>query len=457
MRRFTAFLILFIIAIGLIFPNNLIFANPLESNFIRIKLSSPIKSGKIINLYGDEGFSIYSKDNLVDKIEFIETVNVKVSIGQGDEINISDINDNLLFTYNQKEDFIITSNYEYDKKIRVEDKNYRDYIDFKIVNGNLIVINYIDIDNYLYGVVPREMPTSFEIEALKAQAIAARTYALKNMNKHNNEGYDLCDTTHCQVYGGMDDEQEKTNRAVDETRGMIITYNGNIIDALYHSNSGGITASSLEAFGNSHSYLVSIDDQFSTDSPNSNWSLYLTADEINNRLRNNGINIGNIIDMEIAEVSPTGRVVQLKLLGTLGEKILMKSSIRQIFGTTELKSTWFTIDKEDREESVITELYVIDGNNSKPQLVDINSIHVIDGNFKPTSTRGLISRFINSDRVVEIPGTATSTSGSFILKGKGYGHGVGMSQWGAQKMAESGYSFEEILKHYYNGIEIIAD
>ena len=205
--------------------------------------------------------------------------------------------------------------------------------------------------NYLYGVVPREMPASFEMEALKAQAIAARTYTLKNINKHNSEGYDLCDTTHCQVYGGMDGEQEITNRAVDETYGMIITYNGEIIDALYHSNSGGVTEDSLEAWGNNYPYLISVDDEFSNDAPNSNWSINLTADEINKRLKNSGINIGNILDMEVLQTSSNGRVTQLKVLGTLGERILNKGEIRAILGDTELKSTWFTIKNQGSSEA----------------------------------------------------------------------------------------------------------
>ncbi len=137
----------------------------------------------------------------------------------------------------------------------------------------------------------------------------------------------------------------KTNRAVDETYGMIITYNGEIIDALYHSNSGGVTEDSLEAWGNNHPYLISVDDKFSNDAPNSNWSINLTADEINKRLKKSGINIGNVLDMEVLQTSSNGRVTQLKVLGTLGERILNKGEIRAILGDTELKSTWFTIKK----------------------------------------------------------------------------------------------------------------
>ncbi|MCF6462748.1 SpoIID/LytB domain-containing protein [Clostridium sp. Cult1] len=456
MKRLFVIAILAIIVIGLIFPNQYIYANSLEDNFIRIRLTSPIKSNKIVNLYSESGFSILEKDNSTENVTFIDVENLKVTIGEDEEILISDVYDNPLFSYYQEEDLVITSNDKYDRKIKIEDKTYRDYIEFRIVSTGLIAINYADINNYLYGVVPREMPASFEMEALKAQAIAARTYTLKNINKHNSEGYDLCDTTHCQVYGGMDGEQEKTNRAVDETYGMIITYNGEIIDALYHSNSGGVTEDSLEAWGNNHPYLISVDDEFSNDAPNSNWSINLTADEINKRLKKSGINIGNVLDMEVLQTSSNGRVTQLKVLGTLGERILNKGEIRGILGDTELKSTWFTIKKQGSSGEIITHTYVIDGNSTKPQTIKLDGAHIIDGNNKRSSSRGLTSRFVGRDGVVEEADKSTSQANSnFLIEGKGYGHGVGMSQWGAQRMAELGHSYDEILKHYYNGVEII--
>ncbi|CCQ94013.1 putative SpoIID/LytB domain protein [[Clostridium] ultunense Esp] len=456
MRKITSSLILAIIVIGLVLSSHSIYANPLEENFIRIRLTSPIKSNGIVNLYSDEGFYIYSKANLIQEIESIDIENIKVSIGEEERLYIMDVDDNLLYAYNQEDDLIISSKGGYEKKVRVEDKNYRDYINFKIMGANLIVINYVDIDNYLYGVVPKEMPVSFEMEALKAQAIAARTYALKHMNKHNNECYDLCDTTHCQVYGGMDGEDEKTNRAVDGTSGMIITYNGNIIDALYHSNSGGVTEDSLEAWGNSHPYLISVEDEFSINAPNGSWSLNLNADEISKSLKNKGVNIGNVIDMEVLGNSSSGRVTQLKIIGTLGEKILNKGQIREFLGLTEVKSNLFTI-KKSSNDATSTNLYAIDGNSSKLQLIDLETSHIIDGSTKQRPSRGLTSRFINRDGVVDkIDGGNTGIT-NFIIEGKGYGHGVGMSQWGAQKMAESGYTFEDILKHYYNGVEIIKN
>lgn len=439
--------------VGFLIPDEYVLGSSLEDDYISIKLTSPIKSKNSVKLYSENGFSLYSKDDRLNEIEYFETENINIMLGDEKDIDIFDIDDNLLFSFNQEEDLIITSMNEYERKVKVEDKNYRDYINFKIKDNGLVVINYVELDNYLYGVVPREMPASFPMDALKAQAIAARSYALKTLNKHISEGYNLCDTTHCQVYGGLDGEHKNTNSAVDETNGMVITYNGNIIDAVYHSNSGGYTEDAVEAWGNSFPYLVAVEDDFSRGSPNSNWSFTITIDKMNSKLKNSGINIGNIIDMDVIETSPSGRVSKLKVMGTLGEEVLSKSKIRQVLGSTELKSTWFNIKKEGNIENSKT-VYAIDGQNTKPQVIDISKSHIVDGNFKKFATRGIASRAIARNNLTQIGHNATSDEGKFIIEGKGYGHGVGMSQWGAKGMAESGHSFEEILQHYYRGVDI---
>lgn len=455
MRKIFFNIFLTLLLVGLFISNQYAFAKSLDDDYLGIKLTSPIKSKNIVKLYSKDGFAIYEKDDILDELEYFETENINVILGRNGEITIFDNNDEVLFSFYEEDDIIIGSGSRYDNKIKVEDKYYRDYIYFIGQGNELIVINYVKLDNYLYGVVPREMPASFPMESLKAQAVAARTYALKNRNKHIKEGYNLCDTTHCQVYGGMDGEHERTNTAVDETMGMVITYNGNIIDALYHSNSGGHTEDAVEAWGNSFPYLTAVEDEFSQGSPNSNWSFKMTSDEIDIRLRNIGINIGDVLNMEVLETSSSGRVLKLKVLGTLGEEVLNKDKIRQVLGTSELKSTWFTIKKEgDTENNRV--VYAIDGDYSNPQKIDINNSHILDGNLKKSPSRSGISRAINRDNIVQI-GNITNPSvkaDSFLIKGKGYGHGVGMSQWGAKGMAELGYSFEDILKHYYKGVEI---
>ena len=450
MKRILYAMIIGIFVLGLLFSNQEVFSEQVNKDYINIKLTIPIKSKEFLKLYSENGFSICRKDDILNELEFLQPESIKVGI-KGEEIIILDMNDNFLFSYNQNEDLIFSSLDVSDKKIKVEDKTYRDYINFKIRNGNLMVINYVSMDHYLYGVVPREMPASFDMEALKAQAIAARTYALMNMRKHRNDGYDLCDTTHCQVYGGISGEHDRTTLAVDDTSGIIITYNGNIIDAVYHSNSGGRTVDSKEAWGGSVPYLVAVDDSYSIDYPNSHWSFTISKNEVNNRLKDSGVNIGNLINMEVIETSDNGRVTKLKVAGTLGEEVLNSSKVRQVLGTTELKSTWFTIKKDSNMDPNI---YAISGDNSSLKKIDMNNSYIISGNGIKSKIRGIIAKVINMDRIVDINANNDSSTGDFIIEGKGYGHGVGMSQWGAQGMAKAGYSFEEIIKHYYTGVEI---
>ena len=453
MKKIFYNIFLGILFICLLASKSYALADSLQDDFISIKLTSPIKYKNFVKLYSENGFSLYSKDDKLNEIEYFATENINIKLGDEKDIDILDMEDNLLFSFNQEENLIITSRDGYERKVRVEDKNYRDYIDFKIKEKELIVINHVRIDNYLYGVVPSEMPASFPMEALKAQAIAARSYTFKTLNKHMSEGYNLCDTTHCQVYGGIDWEHKNTNIAVDETNGMIITYNGNIIDAVYHSNSGGYTEDAVEAWGNNFPYLVAVEDDFSQGSPNSNWSFTMTSDQLNSKLKDSDIHIGNVIDMEIIETSPSGRVSKLKVIGTLGEEVLSKSKIRQVLGSTELKSTWFNIKKHGNigNDKIV---YAIDGINKNSQVIDISKSHIMNGNLKRSANRGITSRAIARNHIAQIGHRDISNEGKFIIEGKGYGHGVGMSQWGAKKMAELDYSFEEILKHYYRGVNI---
>ena len=140
--------------------------------------------------------------------------------------------------------------------ISTKGKWYHGKLMVKNVNGKLIVINDVDLENYLKGVVPSEMPASWEYEALKAQAIAARSFALANLGKQAKNGYDLKDNTEDQAYGGASAETNKTNKAVDETHGLVLTYDMKIISAYYSASAGGMTSASV--WGGYAPYLHSV-------------------------------------------------------------------------------------------------------------------------------------------------------------------------------------------------------
>ena len=445
-------LIVFLILFTLINLFDINYANGISSKpkYINIKLSRPIKNKYSINLYSEEGFSIYYKDNLSREIEDLNANNLRINLVNGELIISNEYED--LFYLEDYEDIVIGSSNGHNSIIKVEDNYYRGYIFFKTHGNEIIPINYLSLEEYLYGVIPREMPAYFNMEALKAQAIASRTYALHNINKHIGEGYNLCDITHCQVYGGMAGEHERTNKAVDETYGMVIEYYGEIIDAVYHSNSGGHTRDSKEVWGGYLPYLIGVEDKYSEGVTNSNWSFSINSSELSKRLINNGIDIGYPLKIEVVERTPSGRVLRIKVLGQYGEEILSESQYKQIFGANNLRTTWFSIEREGEFNE--KNFYVVDYNSPSPRTININNSYVIHN---VTESKLLdINRLsiIDKNKISTIDNRKNLSNGDFVIYGKGFGHGVGMSQWGANGMANEGYDFYEILKHYYTDVDI---
>ncbi len=157
-------------------------------------------------------------------------------------------------------------------------------------NSNLTIVNLLPTEKYLYGVVPREMPHSWPEEALKAQAVAARGFAVASINKYIDHGFNLCNTVNSQVYGGYEAEQSRTNRAVDLTRGQVITYNGHLAIPYYHSSSGGHTEDSENIWTNAVPYIRGVQDEYSLNSPHKEWEKALKKSEIESILRKKQFN-----------------------------------------------------------------------------------------------------------------------------------------------------------------------
>lgn len=417
-------------------------------NFIKIRLTYPLRSERKVNLYSNSGFSLFDIRDLEEELEFFDQNEIQVTVEKG-EICILDSKGKLLSSLDNGDNFLIVS--KYDTTIKVEEMYYRGYIMFKTVGDKLYVINYLDLEEYLYGVVPREMVSSFHIEALKAQAIAARTYAIRNFNKHIRDGYNLCDAEHCQVYGGHNVESIKINEAVDETKGLIITYDGYPIEAVYHSNSGGYTDDAEVIWGGYAPYLASRVDEFSKSFPNSSWKLNLTSEEISYKLKNNGIDVGKVLDLIILDTTTAGRVLDLLIVGTNGEEVISGNEFRTIIGSNILKSTLFTIEKENKYDYEV-KIYSIDEKGNKKAMA-LDNINIIDkdGNILKVDE---INYIITDGGIKSVNIETIPSAVNFTIYGNGYGHGVGMSQWGAEGMALNGYNYEEILKYYYKGVDI---
>lgn len=227
--------------------------------------------------------------------------------------------------------------------IEVDGKKYRGNIEIRrFSNSDMTVVNHLSMQEYLYGVVPREIGGASPLEAVKAQAIIARTYACKNIGRRSELGFDVYPTVTDQAYGGYEWEHENSNKAVDLTYGEVATYNGDLIGGNYFSTSGGYTESSENVWGGKVDYLRAVPDTYEPEvDGNTSWEVTMTPSEVKASLAKNGINVGDIIDLVPIEYTEAGRVLKLKIVGTAGEKIIEKDKVRTYLG---LKSMWYTVN-----------------------------------------------------------------------------------------------------------------
>ncbi len=266
---------------------------------------------------------------------------------------------------------------------------YRGEIQLKPENGKVLVLNLVELEAYLASVVPSEMPASWPAEALKAQAICARTYVLREMIGKKNKAWDVDTTTNSQVYKGVAKENPKSTAAVEETAGLILVHNGIPIQSFFHSNSGGITEDPKNVWGNSVDYLTSIRSDYDKVGDNYAWEEKIKSSQMDSALASLGI--GQIQDIVVVNRFPSARVEALEIQGSNGTKQIKGVEFRKLLGQTKLKSTRFGIRKEDET--------------------------------------------------------------TFYIKGLGSGHGVGLSQWGSFAMAKENKNFSEILSYYYKGVD----
>ncbi len=309
---------------------------------------------------------------------------------------------------------------------------YRDIIEFIRVGNSFNLISNLTMQHYLYSVVPAEIGASAPLEAQKAQAVCARTYYEENIGRHKNDGFSLCGTTHCQMYIGTKWEREQSNRAVDETENMILTYNGKPISAVYFAHSGGVTANVEDVWGNPYPYLKSADDKYCTDYT---WEVTIDYDNLTEKMKNNGYNIGEVTNVKITKTSDYGLVTELLISGTKGEQKFLREKARTILS---LKSQNFTIPSENITKFAKTK--------KGTETVTVSKILTKDGVKEITDEVSVI----NGNKNIS---TLTKKAGN-IIYGKGYGHHVGFSQHGAMEYAKEGWDYIKILKHYYQGVEI---
>jgi stage II sporulation protein D len=337
--------------------------------------------------------------------------------------------------------------------IEVNRRHYRGAINVRRTTGKngLTVVNTLPLEEYLYGIITGEISPAWPQEAVKAQAVAARTYALYSLGKHKDDGFDVCATTDCQVYGGKTAEDPRATRAVDDTRGLVATYEGKPIAAYFHGSGGGYTENSENVWGRRLSYLRGVADH-DANSPHYRWEKPLTRKDIEEALASAGIKIGTLQGIELSPLTKppvaapdrgiSGRITELRLIGSAASIMVSGAKLRTILG---LNSTLFDI-KITLPTVKTVEFEVTDSYGDR-------NIKTVPVNVKPMPEK---NPNLEKPSIRRISGLANET---VIFTGFGWGHGLGLSQWGAKAMAEKAPAgdtayFRQILKHYYTGIEI---
>ncbi|MBS7527724.1 SpoIID/LytB domain-containing protein [Fusibacter paucivorans] len=306
------------------------------------------------------------------------------------------------------------------------------------------VINHLPLDDYLYGVVPKEMSEGWPLEALKAQAVAARNFTLINMGSHMADGFDVCTTTDCQVYGGYFAENEEATKAVDATSNIVLKYQEEIASCYYHANSGGETEDISNIWSGDLPYIKGKKDPYSLGQPNATWTVTLDADTIESGLKSAGYNIGTYQGVRVEEVSDHGRVLKITFMGSKDNAVLLKENMRKIFGYTTVKSMYFSLEETAVGIAMKTSSRIENISEDSFYAMTSAGLSKVDDSAYAQQSSG-ISTIASAQK------TSQRNTDGLTLYGKGYGHGLGMSQWGAKVMAESGMTFDKILTFYYTG------
>ena len=369
--------------------------------------------------------------------------------------------------------------------VRTWFKGYRYYGGFRyerIGGGDLTVVNIVDLETYIKGVVPYEMSSSWPLEALKVQAVCARSYAYINIHsgKHTSYHFDVCNTTDCQAYYGAGTNSssyqatERTDQAVDETAGEYAWYDGQVIEAFYSSSHGGASESVYNVWGTSleqYPYLCGVEDPYEADMASKNsyssWTVSYTSSELAQRLENYGYDASSGIESLTLTYSDLGNVIQVRVnYRGGGSDTIRPSSMRSVFGISSIR---FTVNGQAASSGSGTTsssgggltangstsldsqgtYTVISGSGSLSQ-AGLDGLYAISGSGSITPAEDAAS---GGGSGTDTPtGTQVTVSGSsYSFQGSGNGHQLGLSQYGAWAMAERGFTYEEIIEFYYPG------
>lgn len=274
---------------------------------------------------------------------------------------------------------------------RLAGRQYRGVVSIYADGDRLLAVNRIDLEDYLIGLINHEVSSAWSLEAVKAQAVVARTYALFQAGSSRDPRYDLESTVDDQVYGGSQTEDYRSAKAVRETAGeVMVDADGDVVQAFYSSNCGGITELPQNVWGVSTPIKKSVKDPWCASAPNSTWTLAVDAADFGTKLRAAGHTGGKVSAVTVKRKTVADRALTVTVDAAGGASQMSGNELRRVLGYDKLKSARFTVER--------------------------------------------------------------GADGNFTFKGRGNGHGVGLCQWGAKGMADAGYSYRQILGQYYPGL-----
>ncbi|WP_455611465.1 SpoIID/LytB domain-containing protein [Cloacibacillus porcorum] len=376
--------------------------------------------------------------------------------------------------------------------IIIDGVSYHGSILFEASGSGFNIVNQVDVEQYLKGVLKDEMSPAWPVEALKAQAVLARTYTLSS-KKHGK--YDLCAQVHCQSYSGVAGESPAIDEAVSATGGELLKYGGSVAQVFYYGDSGGFSASSRAVWGKDIPYLQARPDPVSYSSPNARWQTTLSMQQISSSLAAAGIQVGSISSIRPYSRDESGRVQQLEINGSGGRKLVTGNQFRLAVGAGVVKSTLFEFgagtvytpqatppsapqstaqrsypvitDRSTMPEKDVDKLYWMTQNKifTVQELVSMIGKEkdypkfIAEGEAR-MSGKKLPAAPVRQPAAQPVYNTAAGApqlsmngaSGSSVtISGRGSGHGVGMPQWTAKALAEAGWSYRQILEYYFPG------
>jgi len=275
--------------------------------------------------------------------------------------------------------------------IRINGKSYRGLVDFYPAEKGILVVNEIPIEEYLVGLINCEISSLWPVEAVKAQAVIARSYAIYQKDARRGSLYHLESSVMDQVYEGVEIEDSRAARAVQETAGEVLVFSGAVIQAFYHSNCGGHTEAAQNVWGADLPYLQGVDCKYCLAAPSSKWEQVLPLKKIESQLKASGYQVSGLNSIRAGKINRSGRLQNVILSLPKGDLVISAVNFRKAVGYSVIKSTNFSV--------------------------------------RPSGD-------------------------SALFTGLGNGHGVGLCQWGSKQRAGDGFNYREILSYYYPGVRI---